>query len=79
MSIFLNLVVHQFDSRAQSDLELLETTARIIWRYEQQYCPPDEQVAVQKLSYFVLKLSTLGHSAICKARLEQGANEPQEP
>lgn len=78
MSIFLNLIVHQFDSRAQSDLELLETTARTTWAYEQQYNLEDEQMSVQKLSDFVLGLSKLGHCAIRKARLDQDVNEPHE-
>lgn len=68
MALFLNVLIHPFDSRTSSDLELLADASRSFDRPRTQDVTVTEAKRVNALCEFILELSRLGDCGVRVAK-----------
>lgn len=68
MALFFNILIHPFDSRTSSDLELLADTSWSFDRVATQEVAVTEAKRVHALCDFILELSRLGDCGVRVAK-----------
>ncbi|RBR12071.1 hypothetical protein FVER53590_04424 [Fusarium verticillioides] len=70
MALFMNLLLHQSDPRARSDLDLLAGCATLFQDMPMADLTDNDIDCIQELNRFISELVRLGNSAIWKAKRE---------
>lgn len=70
MVLFLNILIHPFDSRGPSDLELVVAGVSVIHSLPPDALTISETEHLQGITDFIMELSRLGRSAVWKAKNE---------
>ena len=68
MVLFLNIIIHPLDARAQPDCELLDTAAKVISDMPLGARTISEPDYLIRLAEFITELSRLGSCAVWKAK-----------
>lgn len=68
LSIFMNTLLHPFDSRCPDELEALAGTASLIQGLPFDGLPEDMALGIEELCKFVVELGSLAHQSIWRAK-----------
>lgn len=72
MALFLNILIHPFESRTFSDLKLLADACRSFDRVSTKEVTVNEARRVYALCDFILELNQLGDCGVRVAKASQG-------
>ena len=64
MSLFLNIIIHPYDTQLQCDLEILMSLANAIRSMPRASLPEDDMCHSEEICIFIMKLVWLGTCAV---------------